>query len=70
MPMRLMMFAALALISAPVAAAPIARAAIADPPRDARYPAKNQQLLIPSHGVGMNASLFEASGKVLTAPSS
>jgi pimeloyl-ACP methyl ester carboxylesterase len=57
------MILALALISVPVSAAPYARAAIADPPRDARYPSKNQQLLIPSHGVGMNALLFEASGK-------
>ena len=54
---------ALALISMPVGAAPHARAAISDPPRDTRYPTKNQQLLIPSHGVGMNALLFEASGK-------
>ena len=44
-------------------AAPFARAATADPPRDAQHPATNKQLLIPSHGVGMNALLFEASGK-------
>ena len=44
-------------------AAPLARAVIADPPRDARYPTTNKQLLIPSHGLGMNALLFEASGK-------
>jgi len=43
--------------------APFARAAIADPPRDARHPTRNKQLLIPSHGVGMNALLFQASGK-------
>jgi pimeloyl-ACP methyl ester carboxylesterase len=43
-------------------AAPPARAAITDPPRDARHPAANKQLLIPSHGVGMNALLFEAAG--------
>lgn len=39
------------------------RSAIVDPPRDARYPAANQQLLIPSHGLGMNALLFKASGQ-------
>ena len=43
-------------------AAPSARAVIADPARDARYPTSNKQLLIPSHGLGMNALLFEASG--------
>jgi pimeloyl-ACP methyl ester carboxylesterase len=41
----------------------MANAAITDPPRDAHYPSTNKQLLIPSHGVGMNALLFEASGK-------
>jgi pimeloyl-ACP methyl ester carboxylesterase len=51
------------LLSAAVHAAPVPRAVIADPQRDARYPSHNQQLLIPSHGVGMNALLFAASGK-------
>jgi len=59
----LMLLVVLALGSAAAGAAPVTRAAIADPPRDAHYPAHNQQLLIPSHGVGMNALLFEASGK-------
>ena len=44
------------------AAAPL-RPATVDPPRDAKFPAHNKQLLIPSHGVGMNALLFAASGK-------
>jgi uncharacterized protein len=44
-------------------AAPVRRSAMVDPPRDAAYPAHNQQLLIPSHGAGMNAALFVASGK-------
>lgn len=44
-------------------AAPVRNAAIVDPPRDAAFPAHNQQLLIPSHGVGMNALLFVAAGK-------
>jgi pimeloyl-ACP methyl ester carboxylesterase len=45
-----------------IAAAPL-RSAIVDPPRDAKFPAHNQQLLIPSHGVGMNALLFVAGGE-------
>jgi pimeloyl-ACP methyl ester carboxylesterase len=45
---------------APAASPP---SAIVDPPRDAAFPAHNQQLLIPSHGAGMNALLFVASGK-------
>ena len=44
-------------------AAPIASAVVTDPPRDARHPSANKQLLIPSHGSGMNALLFEASGQ-------
>ena len=47
----------------PAASTPSASPAIADPPRDTAFPAHNQQLLIPSHGVGMNALLFVASGK-------
>jgi uncharacterized protein len=55
---------ATAMIAAsPAAAAPSVNPAIADPPRDTVFPAHNQQLLIPSHGVGMNALLFVASGK-------
>jgi pimeloyl-ACP methyl ester carboxylesterase len=57
------MAAALLLSATSVPSAPLPRAAIADPPRDAAHPAHNQQLLIPSHGVGMNALLFQASGK-------
>jgi pimeloyl-ACP methyl ester carboxylesterase len=37
-------------------------AVIADPPRDAAHPARNEQLLIPSGGVGMNALIMHASG--------
>jgi pimeloyl-ACP methyl ester carboxylesterase len=50
-------------LAAPLAAAPAHPSAIVDPPRDAAHPAHNQQLLIPSHGVGMNALLFIAAGK-------
>ncbi|WP_037552145.1 alpha/beta hydrolase [Sphingomonas sp. URHD0057] len=53
----------IALAPAQAGAATSAGSAIADPPRDARYPSANKQLLIPSHGVGMNALLFQASGK-------
>lgn len=49
------------MLEAPALAAP--PSAIVDPPRDAAFPAHNQQLLIPSHGAGMNALLFVASGK-------
>jgi pimeloyl-ACP methyl ester carboxylesterase len=52
-----------AIASTQATAAPAMRSAIVDPPRDAKFPAHNQQLLIPSHGVGMNALLFVASGK-------
>src|SRR5438128_2576105 len=60
--------AVFALLMLPIAARPVSAAAavnhaITDPPRDARYPTHNQQLLIPSHGIGMNALLFAASGK-------
>jgi pimeloyl-ACP methyl ester carboxylesterase len=57
-----LIMASLAL-NATATAAPPARAAITDPPRDARNPTANKQLLIPSHGFGMNALLFKASGK-------
>jgi len=53
---------ALAAASTNASAATIG-SAVVDPPRDARFPAHNQQLLIPSHGMGLNALLFVASGK-------
>lgn len=57
---RIVMAAALAIFAAaPVSAAP---SATVDPPRDAAHPAANVQLLVPSHGVGMNALFFLASG--------
>jgi len=45
-----------------VAAAPTPQAVMADPVRDAKYPASNRQLLIPSDGMEMNALLMRASG--------
>jgi len=54
---------ALATASVPAMAAAARNAAVVDPPRDSKFPAHNQQLLIPSHGVGLNALLFVASGK-------
>lgn len=53
-------FSALLLMPAAVEAATPCSAV--DRPRDAAHPAHNQQLLIPSGGVGMNALLFEAAG--------
>lgn len=37
-------------------------AALIDSPRDAAHPARNVQLLVPSHGEGMNALIFLAAG--------
>jgi pimeloyl-ACP methyl ester carboxylesterase len=37
-------------------------APLGDPPRDEAHPARNQQLLIPSHGQEMNALFFLAAG--------
>jgi len=48
--------------SASNAAAPVPCAVIADPARDARHPASNRQVLILSHGEGMNALLMLAAG--------
>ena len=50
------------LLSTASVTAEVPRPTIADPPRDAAYPAHNQQLLIASHGADMNALLFVASG--------
>jgi pimeloyl-ACP methyl ester carboxylesterase len=55
---------AVASASAAGPATPVAvpRAVVADPPRDARHPAHNRQLLIASHGEGMNALFLLAAG--------
>ena len=50
-------------LAVPLAATPVHHSVSVDPPRDQAFPAHNQQLLIPSHGLGMNALLFVASGK-------
>jgi pimeloyl-ACP methyl ester carboxylesterase len=55
--------AALVLANAPASASPAGNPAIVDPARDPAFPAHNQQLLIPSHGVGMNALLLVTGGK-------
>ena len=39
-----------------------AQCSAADPPREVAHPTHNQQLLIPSGGVGLNAVLFQAAG--------
>jgi pimeloyl-ACP methyl ester carboxylesterase len=56
-----------AILTAPAfAAAPTPsiaqRAVVADPPRDAAHPARNRQVLILSHGDGMNALFMLAAG--------
>lgn len=58
----LLLVASLAAGPQAATAAPAPTAVVADPPRDAAHPAHNQQVLIPSGGVGMNALLFAASG--------
>ena len=48
----------------PVApSAEIPRAVVADTPRDVQHPARNRQLLVPSHGEGMNGLFFLAPGE-------
>ena len=60
---RLTFLTLMALMLVPgVAAAATAQCSTSDPPRDAAHPAHNQQLLIPSGGVGLNALLFQAAG--------
>src|SRR5437764_12724691 len=60
---RLTFLTLMALMLVPgVAAAATAQCSASDPPRDAAHPTHNQQLLIPSGGVGMNALLFAAAG--------
>src|SRR4051794_24837023 len=55
--------ASLALVLVPRAAeAATAPCSAVDRPRDAAQPTHNQQLLIPSGGVGLNALLFQAGG--------
>jgi pimeloyl-ACP methyl ester carboxylesterase len=53
-----------AVFTAPVLAATpaVPRAVAADPPRDAAHPARNRQVLILSHGDGMNALFMLAAG--------
>jgi pimeloyl-ACP methyl ester carboxylesterase len=61
--LRLCAAIALAGLSVQSTAAAAQSAAVVDPQRDSKFPAHNQQLLIPSHGIGMNALLFVASGR-------
>lgn len=51
-------------VAAALPAAPLPAASVTvDPPRDARFPARNQQLVIRSGGSDMNALLFAAQGE-------
>lgn len=54
--------APLALAAPATPAAAVPRAVIADPARDAKHPAANRQVLILSHGQGMNGVLMLAAG--------
>ncbi|HEX4496583.1 MAG TPA: alpha/beta hydrolase [Thermoanaerobaculia bacterium] len=49
-------------IAAQAATPAVPRAVVADNARDAKHPAANRQLLIPSGGAGMNALFFLAAG--------
>ncbi len=63
--MRLMNLVAatmLLLASLPISAQSIPSAVIVDPPRNTDHPARNQQLLVPSAGAGMNALFLLAAG--------
>ena len=53
----------LLLAAAPLFAQAVPSAVIADPPRDVAHPARNQQLLVPSDGMGMNALFLLAAGE-------
>jgi len=63
-PLASLVLASASLCSLALAATPAAvpRAVVADPVRDAKHPAANRQLLILSHGQGMNALLMLAAG--------
>jgi uncharacterized protein len=66
---RLTFLSLVALMLVPgAAAAATAQCSASDPPRDAAHPAHNQQLLIPSAGVGLNALLFQAAGAAGAGP--
>ena len=49
-------------VVAQAATVPVPRAVVADPVRDAKHPAANRQVLVPSGGVGMNALFLLAAG--------
>jgi pimeloyl-ACP methyl ester carboxylesterase len=53
----------LSSVAARAASAPVPRAVVADNARDAKHPAANRQVLIPSGGAGMNALFFLAAGE-------
>lgn len=58
------LIAVLFYVGSPALAEPTAGAAasLADPPRDPVHPARNRQLLVPSHGEEMNALFLLAAG--------
>jgi len=64
------LFAAVVLATSTVASTAPTTSAVIDPPRDMQFPAHNQQLLIPSHGFGMNAYCSLPAARDRTRPSS
>jgi len=52
----------LSSVAAQAATAPVPRAVVMDNARDAKHPAANRQVLVPSGGAGMNALFFLAAG--------
>ena len=60
--MRLPVLAATVILTSSVGAQTVPRALYADPPRDARHPARNEVLHLPTHGVRVNGVAFLAAG--------
>lgn len=62
MPFKMLVRLVAALLLAAFAQPAFSQCSAVDPPRDMAHPSRNQQLLIPSNGVGLNAVLFQAAG--------
>ena len=60
--MRAPVLAATLLLTSTLGAQSAPRALYADPPRDAKHPARNEVLHLPSHGVQVNGLAFLAAG--------
>jgi uncharacterized protein len=60
--MRAPVLAATLLLTSPLGAQAVPRALYVDPPRDAKHPARNEVLHLPTHGVQVNGLAFLAAG--------